>query len=386
MTRRAAPGETALAEKQQREIERLEAIGYLSGTEPAPERSGVLVHEKDKACRGLNLVVSAHDASAYLMDMDGVVLHEWRCGFRDVWPDNPISDDAVGTQHWCRAHLYENGDILAVFQGLGMVKLDRNSNLLWSRACGYHHDLKVMPDGRIYILEQKAHVVQSWNRELPTLENFVTILDSEGRPVRRVSMFRAFENSPYSSTLRRAPTVGDPFHSNSIQRLDGSHSDRLSAFREGNVLVSIRELDTVAVIDLGAESVVWAMSNLFRRQHDASLLENGNVLLFDNQHRAGESEALEFDPITQSVVWSYSGGEERPFYSETCGTIQRLPNGNTLIVESDNGREFETTREREIVWEYVSPHRAGNDGELIATLFEVQRLREDFPTDWASGR
>jgi hypothetical protein len=34
------------------------------------------------------------------------------------------------------------------------------------------------------------------------------------------------------------------------------------------------------------------------------------------------------------------------------------------------------------VWEFVSPYRAGETGELVATLFEVVRLAPDFPTDW----
>ncbi|MBD3349381.1 MAG: hypothetical protein GF400_09340 [Candidatus Eisenbacteria bacterium] len=374
-----------LSEEQRREIERLEAIGYLSGTRPAPERSGVTVYDANRAWRGLNLVLSGHDASAYLMDMNGNILHEWRCRFRDVWPDNPISDDAVGTHHWACARLCANGDILAAFQGLGLFKLDKDSNLLWSRARGYHHDIRVMPDGSIYTLEQKAHVIPSWDAERPMLENFVSVLDCDGHPQRRVSMLDAFENSDYRASVKRAGSQGDPFHANSIQRLDGSLSHLSPAFRQGNVLVSIREMDAIAAIDLDAESVVWAMTGLFHRQHDAHLLATGNILLFDNQHAEGVSEALEFDPITQEVKWSYAGSRERPFYSEKCGVVQRLPNGNTLIVESDNGRAFEVTKEREIVWEYVNPHRAGENGELIATLFQVQRLPRRFPVDWAAG-
>jgi hypothetical protein len=61
----------------------------------------------------------------------------------------------------------------------------------------------------------------------------------------------------------------------------------------------------------------------------------------------------------------------------TCGTGQRLPNGNTLITESDNGRAFEVTKDKEIVWEYVSPHRAGEKNELIASLFHVDRVEPD---------
>jgi hypothetical protein len=32
----------------------------------------------------------------------------------------------------------------------------------------------------------------------------------------------------------------------------------------------------------------------------------------------------------------------------------------------------------EIVWEFHNPHRAGDNNELVATLFEMVRVDEDF--------
>jgi hypothetical protein len=379
---RSDHAERMLTEEQRAEIERLEALAYVSGSKPAPERSGVTVYDPELSWAGLNLVVSGHAPWAGLMHMDGHIVHDWQYSFRDVWPDHPISDEAVGTHHWRYVHLFENGDILAIFDGVGLIKLDAGSNLLWSRRGGFHHQLRVTPEGSIWILDERAHVVPEWSEEQPLLENYVTTLDSNGNVMRRVSLLDAFEGSPYSSTLKWAIAGGDPFHSNSIQLLDGVLSDRVPAFAAGNVLVSIRELDTIAVIDPDAESIVWEMSGLWHRQHDATLLPNGRMLVFDNLHAPGESEVLEIDPFSEVVGWSYAGTEDDPFYSETCGACQRLPNGNTLIVESDNGRAFEVTEDGTLVWEYVNPHRAGENGELIATLFDVVRLPKDFPTDW----
>ena len=74
-------------------------------------------------------------------------------------------------------------------------------------------------------------------------------------------------------------------------------------------------------------------------------------------------------------------------YSATCGTAQRLANGNTLITESDSGRAFEVTREGEIVWEFWNPERVTVEGqEYIATLFEVVRLPAGHPLDWLKER
>jgi len=64
------------------------------------------------------------------------------------------------------------------------------------------------------------------------------------------------------------------------------------------------------------------------------------------------------------------------------GSCQRLPNGNTLITESNPGRAFEVTPDQKIVWEYINPHRADEQGEYIATLFEVIRVEKPFSANW----
>jgi len=186
--------------------------------------------------------------------------------------------------------------------------------------------------------------------------------------------------------MDRMLEAGDIFHTNTIEVLDGRLSARSPAFREGNVLLSMRNLNTIAVLDLETEAIVWALTGRWREQHQPTVLDNGNMLLFDNKAGEGISEVIEFDPFTQEIFWSYRGDTTNVFYSEKSGSNQRLPNGNTLIIESDVGRAFEVTREKTIVWEYVNPLRAAADTELTAALFDLVRLPPDFPLDWLRGR
>jgi hypothetical protein len=44
---------------------------------------------------------------------------------------------------------------------------------------------------------------------------------------------------------------------------------------------------------------------------------------------------------------------------------------------TDNGFAIEVTPAGEVVWDFRSPHRV-QDGELVARLFEVERLPEGF--------
>ena len=368
--------------EQRRQIERLESIGYLSGSvEPGVDR-GVTVLT-DQADAGLNFYTSGHGPEALLMDMEGNVLHRWHYDFWKVWPDYPVNRDHVATQYWRRAYLYGNGDVLAIYEGLGLIKLDRSSNLLWAYSGRAHHDLHVMPDGRIYVLTREARMDPTVHPTKPIVEDFVSILDSNGKEIERVSLLRCIKNSGMTISWPSGEMPhGDFVHTNSIEVLDGQFADRIPAFREGNVLVAFLMLSVNAVIDLDQQKVVWFDDGDFVNHHDPRLLDNRHMIFFDNKGRPGKSSIQEIDPLTGRVLWAYRGTDSQPFYSETCGAVQRLPNGNTVITESDRGRAFEVTPGHQIVWEFHNPHRSGPQGRYIATLFEVVRLPVHFPLDW----
>ena len=374
-----------LTDEQRAEIAELEALGYVDGKYDAPDLRGVTRHDAAQVSPGVNLYTSAHAASARLIDMQGELLHEWRYPFQDVWPDYPKGNKLQ--TFWRRTHLYENGDLLAIYEGLGIIKLDKDSNLLWASEVRAHHDLEVMADGTIYVLTRQAHMIPRISTERPVLEDFISLLEPDGTERMRVSLLEAMEASEVEVDWNeRARHGGDLFHTNSLERLDGSLADANPAFAQGNFLVSMLLLDFVAVIDPKAERIVWGKVGPYKAQHDPQVLENGRVMIFDNKGGGGPggagSRLLELGPATWETTWSYDGNAREPFYSETCGLAQRLPNGNTLVTETDLGRAFEITREGEIVWEFYNPHRAGDAEQYIATLMEVVRLQDDFPLDW----
>lgn len=375
------PG-TGLTEEQRRELERLNSVAYLAATEPAPEASGVTLHNSGASFEGLNFCTSGHLPGAYLMDMNGAVVHEWRCDFVTAWPESAHLVNRDGAGYWRRAHLMENGDVLGIYEGLGLVKLDRDSRILWTHFGREHHDLEVLPDGRILVLTREAKIVPWVNSRYPVLEDFVTLLDADGKELRHVSVLEAFGRSEWRWRVRLGRRRGDILHTNTVELLDGRLASKAPAFAEGNVLICVRQLDAVAVIDMEDETLSWADFAPWKSQHQATVLENGNILLFDNSGHEGYSRVIEFSLEPFEIVWSYAAENPADFYSKTCGSNQRLPNGNTLITESDYGRAFEVTPDGTVVWEYVNPAQLGDKPRLIATLFEVVRLAPDFPLDW----
>ncbi|HEX3131675.1 MAG TPA: arylsulfotransferase family protein [Thermoanaerobaculia bacterium] len=352
------------------------ALPYLQGYKPAEDRPTVVVRDAAAVAPGLNLVLSGHAAEAVLMDRDGRILHRWRQPLRRLWPDLAKDPEMAKLEYWRRAWLFPNGDLLGIYEGLGIVKLDARSHVLWARRGGFHHDLQVMADGRIWVLDRDGKILPRINSMEGILEDFVTVLSPDGEVERRFSILEAFERSRFAPLLGKMEHFGDIFHTNTLEVLDGRFADRDPAFRAGNVLLSVLKLDTIAVLDPDRGEIVWAKTGNWRRQHQPTFLDDGNLLVFDNRGPGGEkSRVIEVDTKTGEVVWRY----EKDLFSKTLGSCQRLPNGNTLITESENGRALEVTRDGRMVWEYYNPNRAGEHKELVAVLFEVVRLPEAFP-------
>jgi len=361
---------TNLNDSGQNTLNQLQSLGYLSGYEIALEKINVTRHDKDKTSKGINLYTSGHAAEAFLIDSDGNVLHKWEYkGTQDV-------------NTWRRVYLMENGDLLVIKEGDTLTRISKDSEEIWSATMGFHHGLDFSDDGRIYSLTRVPEYVPEINKNQPILTDHVTILSRDGELIEKFSIQACFLKSRFASSLDKMNNFCDTFHTNEIDFLDGSQAGVSDIFKKGNILISIRELNLLAIIDPSLKEVVWALTGQWVAQHSSILLDNGHILLFDNQGHNGMSKVIEIDPLTQKTIWAYCGTPENGFFSKECGSCQRLPNGNTLIVESHAGRAFEVTEDNEIVWEFYNPARAGKQNELVATLFDFVRLDPGFTKAW----
>lgn len=385
---RAVTAADALWEKLRPRDRYDDTILFLHGRHP---RSGVLRHDRARAFDGYTLFTSGHAPAAFLIDMDGNVVHQWRLPFSQAWPDPPHVDAPLGDGFvfWRKAHLFPNGDVIAVFEasgdtpyGYGMIKVDKDSKLLWRYAERTHHDVDVGPDGRIYALIHHfehtplpdAPLLQS-----PYLSDSLVVLSPEGVELQRISIPHAFVDSPYERLLQ---TVGehhpswDAWHTNGVDAVTPRQADLFPFLAAGDALISIRSLDLLAAISTVSGKVSWAMTGPWHRQHDPDLLPNGHLMVFDNTGHAGPgglSRIIEVDPGDARIAWQYAGSAEEPFETFGKGSQQRLPNDNVLITESYQGRVFEIDREGEIVWEFVNPTRVEATPERIAVLCWAQR-------------
>jgi hypothetical protein len=111
----------------------------------------------------------------------------------------------------------------------------------------------------------------------------------------------------------------------------------------------------------------------FLRQHDPDFDSGDRIVVFDNRNLDPDpaplerrSRLVEIDAAHNTFSEVYrSDNPEGRFFTSIMGKHQELPNGNSLITSSWEGRAMEITPEGELVWEYINA--LGDDYRGIVT-------------------
>jgi hypothetical protein len=346
----------------------LAALPYLATTPVAKQhrgKAGVTRWDRARAQPGLTAFILREGPRGFhVMDLKGRILKSW-------------TGPRVKT--WHHAIPTPDGGLLAIAEEWALLRLDAQSRVLWTARGRYHHDVTVGPDGRIYTLGRNNALLRRDGKQFPILDDTVAVLSPRGELLASYPVSPLFGRLVSQKTLgriashvqrldrQRAPGSGsalppvldqgfpwDVFHTNTVEVLD---REIPGVCRRGDLLISIRMLDTIAIVDPRLTTVRWSWGpGELVRQHQPTLLPRGTILLFDNgSDERPHSRVLEVDPRTRKIVWSYQAQPPTAFYSEHMSGAQLLANDNVLITEGATGRIFEITRAGEVVWEWFSP-------------------------------
>ena len=332
---------------------------------------GLRACEPKRAFAGFTLFAPhfVESRTVYLIDLQGEVVHTWNMPY-------PPGLSGCLTE---RGTLFYNGrtseqSFLSRFPFKGGVVLeaDWNGKVLWEvRHPDHHHHGILLRNGNV-LLHCMGEVPEEIARRVKggMAEGNMQSGQYASRPVSEADkMYSDYlaEVTPAGPTVWEWRTweyldpVADGIAEVQAPRTLWAQGNSVEELPEGDILASYRPTSTVIRISRKTGKIVWKLGPpTVAGQHAPTLLENGNVLIFDNgPHRLDDSvpysRAIEVDPATNAIVWKYQDKPAWNFFSPRMGCAQRLPNGNTLITESSFGRFFEVTKEGEIVWEYVNP-------------------------------
>ncbi len=323
---------------------------------------------------------------AWIMDRQGRVLHTWEADPQQLWPEFKLNDETVRPTafHPTGLHLYDNGDLLVSYANdeifpvnFGLVRIDRSGGLIWKRLQRSHHWPTMDPADQLLFIPEMEVVpaplplgnTGEWLRHCETgkvLEDWVRVLNDSGGLLWEFSIIDVLESSGLHGLLALAKNGCDPTHLNFISIVTDAAAGRLRNATPGDLLVSLRNLNTLAVIGRGDGLIRQVFTGQFNAQHSPIFLRDGRLLVLDNRGGAreqGGTRVLRFDPATATTeqVFPRPGvsSEFLPIRTLWLGHLQMSPDEQrVLFTESRHGRilEFELAT-GEVVWGYANDHR-----------------------------
>lgn len=346
-------------------------VGYVEESESSKQNRNVTIYTQESAYTGLNLYNNHFGlpSGSFLIDMEGNLIHKW------------VYKDRLKTV-WRFAELEDDGSLIVLLRQSkpGLIKLDWESNLIFGVDGTFHHDVSIMENGDIYALSQKNETIIFNNTKIPIWDHYITIISNNGKIIKEISLYNLFKNDSLlkkilsNYVMKNLNFTLDLFHANTIEILE---NDISWLSKKGNLLISVRNLNTIAIMDVEKEKLIWSWGkDELQAQHKPTLLENGNMLIFDNGNKRKYSRVIELNVSSGEIIWRYIAEPPSSFFTEVRGSNQRLLNGNILITESDTSRVFEINHEGKIVWEWFNPYF--NEEGARLTVYRMDRFDYDF--------
>ncbi len=286
--------------------------------------TGLTFHRTGSSTKGYTLLTPHGDTCAYLIDIDGRVVHRWRfehirpgygrllpngnllmtgqdVDLPDPPPDEPTKAPPPLEQHVTRLGGYHTT----------LCEVDWDGNVVWEYVNRFqHHDFHRFANGNTMVpewvelpeeLHRKVRGGFKMPRERlpPLLSDDLVEVDAELNEVRRIHVWELLD------------PVKDPIDP-TIRRWEWTHLNGFDVDDAGNIVFSAWSNNRVAVISADTGEITFRFRET-RRQHDPTWVDGGNIQVFDNGSET--SRVVEIDPRTSEVVWEYRGKPSYQFFS-----------------------------------------------------------------------
>lgn len=368
------------------------------------EGTGLVANDPAKSQPGLTLVQGTMPGGPQvrLLDHDGNEVHRWKVDFFAIWPD---AEDLIPRRRIPASHNnyitqgmwpMPDGSLIVNITGLGAARIDSCSRTVWRSEQPLHHAITPVGDGTFWIpghfpasetpAEWMPNGMTPQEIEEATLTDHyyhdsVVLVSADGEILREMSVLKAIVEAGLESALYQShrETITDATHINDIEIVTQPLADRIEGVEEGDLLVSLRAMNMLAILDKDDGALKWQQQGPWVRQHDPDIMPDGTIEVFNNRasmvgaHSPG-SQIMHFDPATGQASVVFPKGSADAFNSDIMGVHQSLENGNRLIVESRAGRAFEVTPSGEVVWDYRLPF----DDEYASVFNFGMRVPTDY--------
>lgn len=248
------------------------------------------------------------------------------------------------------------------------------------------HDILMYENGDHFLMAYDPQLV-NMDTVVPGGDTAATVtgfviqkLDADHNVIFQWRSWDHFEITDANHTDFTAPTI------------DYVHGNAFDIDNDGNLLMSMRNMEEITKIDLETGEIIWrfglhAKNNMFTFtndttgfswQHDIRRIANGNVTVYDNgnYHTPNFSQALEYEldevNFTAELVWNYI--HDPVVYGRATGAHRRLENNNAFICWGLTWpiNVSEVTHDGMLAWELHWP----------LNVWEYRSFKFDWETDY----
>lgn len=321
---------------------------------------------------------------AWITDRQGNIKHTWPLNSKKLWANTSLGrwveiDDIypVGL------HLYPNGDLLASFQtrnsqqyAVAIVKFNKDGEIIWQRNNQSHHWFSLDESGNIYVPGSNtistSYPLGNTRLSLKCSANLhddvIRIFNPDGELIDEISLLESLSVSGYAGALHTGKGIVDYHncdvtHLNDVQVLSQEMAAQYPGLTAGDMLISARNINTLAVIDGRTHKIKWLTQGLTIGQHSPSFIGNNKILVFDNKGGStglSQISLIDLRRHTKDILAPKSGTQgAKNFDSIVAGHVQLSASKKRLLVTlSMSARVFEIDiLSGKIIWSYLNSQR-----------------------------
>ena len=334
-----------------------------------------------------------------VIDRNGEIVQSWRPDWFEIWPDRSPkipTGRAPKNQPGAILHgvqILPDGGVLLNFEFLSTIRLDACGGVRWKLDNLGHHSIDLSEDGTIWVPAERfiGSGDTGYGNHISPLNSFaIQNISMDGVILRTVEVLDILRRNDllglmHLSTLDNTGTLvgGDTMHLNDIEVYPSGMASQI--FEPGDLLLSLRNINTILVVDPNEFLVKFQSTGQVLRQHDPDFAPCDKILVFDNRNLNPFAEAdqmysriVELDARTGQSRVVISGQGDAHFYSHTLGRVQKLDNGNFMIASAREGRALEVGPDGRLLWQYFNNIGDGFAGLLPEAHVLPQYMDSDF--------
>ena len=325
-------------------------------------REPFTVYDREAVLPGFRAVMGyQHENGGFgirIYDTNGEIVNERVIDYATEDPDGP----SAGSDAPHAFHFMKDGSVLVNFdKGDLLGRFDVCGKAVWSREGVYHHSFDADPSGGVWTwLGDKSAFSQY---------QYLVLFDPEtGETLREIGLVEdIITSNPEIRTLfslvpghvpvkeARLRSTPDLFHPNDLEVLSEELAPLFPQFKAGDLLLSFRNVDMVAVMDPDTFEIKWWAQGPWIQQHDPDFTRSGEISVYNNNRGRdwdwpGRSSIVLINPQTRAVR-TVELEDDYEFYSSYMGKHEYLDNDALQIAVPWEGRALEFDKNGKLILE-----------------------------------